>query len=91
METIKQYTYILLFGILGFLAQIIVHAAGEMGYLFLLVRDFETWSFGLSWDALLVAHAVWTYGLILLGVGIGLWQGAYWWRRIYVANIRNLN
>ena len=79
----KKYFYIASFTFLGLLFQQVVHGVLEVSYINLLVKDFETYSFGLSWDAWYIIHAVGTVVLLLIGVGVGLWQGLYWQKRLY--------
>ena len=80
----KKVVYIISFTFLGFLLQILVHAGIEIGYIRLLEIDFNKYTFGLSWEELLLAPSI--GGIVLvLAVGIfGFWQGTYWWRRLYV-------
>jgi len=79
----KKGFYISSFIFLGLLVQLLIHAALEEGYIFLLTSDFETYSLGLSWYGLKTVHAVFTALLIICGIGVGFWQGRYWWRKIY--------
>lgn len=79
----KKKVYIMLFVILGLLLQLLVHALLELNYLNLLIGDFSKYSFGLSWSQLFIARSLITISLILLGVAFGLWQGRFWWKKVY--------
>lgn len=79
----KKIIYIILFTVLGFLLQLLFHALVEIWYLQKLLSDFEQYSFGLSWAWWYQFHLAATIGLSLAGLGLGWWQGFYWWRRIY--------
>ncbi len=85
----KRKFYIISFSFLGLLLQFLVHALIEMRWIKLLVVDYNKYSFGLSWDQLLLVHSVGTIVLIILGLLFGYCQGKYWWQKLYVEKIRN--
>ena len=79
----KKIVYILLFTLLGVLLQFFIHALLEIWYIRLLTSDFQTYGLGLSWTNWFLIHHIATVILLLVGVILGLWQGMYWWKRIY--------
>ena len=79
----KKITYIVLFTILGFLLQLLLHSILEFIYIRLLVGDFEIFGFGLSWSNWFLVHYIFTVTLLVLGVSFGLWQGIHWWGILY--------
>ena len=80
----KKAFYIAMFTFLGFLLQLFVHAVVERWYISLLVGDFATYGFGLSWEQWFSIHYAATVILAAAGIAFGFWQGIYWWKRIYV-------
>ena len=74
----KRYFYILLFAILGVILQFIVHAIIEIWYIGLLLRDFERYGLGLTWDQWVSIHHVSAVILFLVGLSFGCWQGRLW-------------
>lgn len=80
----KRTVYIALFTLLGVLAQFLIHGILEVAYIILLVKNFDVFSLGLSWHTWVMIHDVVAVMLLAAGVGVGLWQGFYWWRRIYI-------
>jgi len=80
---LKRTIYVFSFGFLGFLVQFLVHVGVEIVYIDLLIRDFDTFGLGLSFDAWFTIHAVGAVVLAIVGAAIGIWQGFYWWKRIY--------
>ena len=81
--SVKKGFYVCAFTILGVLLQFIVHGALEMWYIGLLLADFHTYSLGMSWDAWITVHDVFTVVLFLVGLLLGFQQGHYWWWRVY--------
>lgn len=79
----KRAVYILLFVVLGVIVSFLAHAAIELSLVKLLVSDFETYSLGLSWSTWFVLHYIMAGVLFLIGAGVGLWQGIYWWGVLY--------
>lgn len=79
----KRRLYIALFVLLGFLVQAFVHAALEIAYIILLWKNYAAWSFGLSYQALLVVHHLTALALLLLGLWYGYRQGVFWWNYLY--------
>ena len=80
----KKIIYITAFTVLGVLVQFLLHALIEVWYIGLLVRDFATFGFGLSWDTWFIIHAVLTILFLIGGVSAGYFSGKKWWRIIYV-------
>ena len=83
MET-KRKVYISLFTLFGLLFGIFITGFVEVIYIKLLLQDFITYSFGLSWDELNQYGQF--FGLILT-VACTAWgyvSGKYWWKQIYV-------
>jgi len=81
--SIKKGIYILLFTLLGLLAQFFIHIVVEILYINLLINNFAIFGLGFSWDAWFVIHIIWATVLLVLGAVFGFWQGVYWWKRIY--------
>jgi len=79
----KRNIYIFAFVVLGILLQFLVHAGLEIWYIGLLIPDFDTYSLGFSWEQWIMIHTIGTVILLIVGVLLGLWQGKYWWKRIY--------
>jgi len=69
--------------VLGLLLQQILHAVIEIGYIFLLGRDYLKWSVGLSWETLMFIHHLFGLTLLTLGAWWGFSRGNYWWGQIY--------
>lgn len=80
----KKVFYIILCAFLGLLLSFIAHAIIEIFAIWLLGRDFTTFSLGLSWEQLLFIHLIFTIALSLLGLIFGIWLGFRWWQYIYV-------
>jgi len=85
----KKILYIISFSFLGALIGLLLHAIVEIWYIGLLIRDFSTYSSGLTWNQWYTIHHVGT--VVLEGVGIfaGYLQGKYWWRRIYITKVNS--
>ena len=82
----KKYLYILCFVILGIILQQIVHTVVEMGYIKLLIDDFDTYGFGWSWDTWFIIHHVCSVALFLAGAFWGYRLGKYFWPKLYDEN-----
>lgn len=70
--------------ILGILVGFLIHALIEIIYINLLLSDFSKWGFGLAHSQWFTIHYYYSVITFVLGAGLGLWQGFYWWRIIYV-------
>ena len=79
----KQVLYIILFTLLGVLLQFLVHALIEIWYIHRLLANFQKYSLGFSWHEWLLVHRGGAIVLFIAGVIFGLWQGSYWWKKIY--------
>ena len=79
----KKIIYVALFTFLGFLLQLILHAVFEQWYISLLLKDFETFGFGLSWDEWFLVHHFLSVLLAIAGMLLGFWQGRHWYKIIY--------
>ena len=79
----KKSVYILSFSALGVLVQFLAHAAIEMWYIGLLLKDFPRYGLGLAWEQWVMIHHVGTVVLFLGGAYVGYRQGRLWWRKIY--------
>lgn len=80
----KRAVYIISFTILGVLLQFVLHAFVEVWYINLLVLDYQTYGFGLSWDDWYLIHDLAAIILAVAGLIFGFLQGRYWWKQIYV-------
>jgi len=83
----KKIIYIFSFTILGILLSFLVHAGIEILYLNLLISDFQNYSLGFSWAEWYMIHHVGSIVLFFGGVLFGLWQGKYWWVKLYESKI----
>lgn len=79
----KKNLYLLLCVLLGVLVTTVLHGVAENIYIELLIRDFETWSFGLTWKHWYTIHTLTTVLLLLVGVVGGWFVGLQWWKRVY--------
>lgn len=79
----KKTVYIIAFTFLGILLQLLVHALIEMWYIHGLLRNFKTYSLGFTWAQWFQIHMIYSVILFVLGAIFGLWQGFYWWKKIY--------
>lgn len=82
-EEMKKYIYIFCFVVLGIILQQILHTVIEMGYISLLLRDFDKYGFGWSWDTWFMIHHVYTLILFIIGILWGYWMGKYFWPKLY--------
>ena len=83
----KKILYITLFTILGILVQFLAHSGIEIVYISLLVTKFEVFGLGLTFATWFTIHNIFTVVMFVLGAGAGLWQGTYWWKRLYGSQI----
>jgi hypothetical protein len=56
----------------------------EIPVIYLLIGNFEKYSFGLPWQRIIFFHLIFTIVLLLAGASLGLWAGFKWWRYIYI-------
>lgn len=80
----KKIIYIAAFTVVGIQLQFLLHALLEIGYVKLLVRDFVTFGFGLSWTDWYAIHYVLTIVFFIGGTAFGFVQGKKWWQILYV-------
>lgn len=80
----KRTIYIALFTVLGIMVSFLIHAGIEIPVIFLLVKDFDRYGLGLTWDQWYMIHHIGAILLFILGVVGGFFQGKYWWEVIYV-------
>jgi len=81
---VKRLIYLAASMVLGFLLQLMIHAALEIWYINRLLDDFERWNFGFSWAELWQIHHVLALILAFLGVAAGYQLGVTWWRIVYI-------
>lgn len=79
----KRNLYIFCFVILGIILQQMIHTIVEMWYISLLLKDWEMYSLGLSWDSWFMIHHIGSVLLLIAGISLGYWQGKYWWPKLY--------
>jgi hypothetical protein len=84
----KRNFYILFFTFLGLLLGFLVHGLVEIAVIVLLVRDFDKWGLGFSWDTWFLFHYVWAFITLLAGIVFGYKQGIKWWNTIYVKKFK---
>lgn len=80
----KKIVYITAFTVLGILLQFLLHSFVEQNYIYFLLKYFDTFSLGLSWNQLMIVHKIFSLLLLLGGILFGFLQGKYWWKYIYV-------
>lgn len=80
----KKTIYIILCGILGVMLGFILQTILEVPVIYVVVSDFEKFSFGLSWEKLMILHWIFTLVLLMLGLIFGIRKGFVWWKYIYV-------
>lgn len=83
-ENQKRNIYIALFTLFGFLFGVFIVGTAEVVYIMLLMRDFITYSFGLSWVELEQFGQMLALVTIITCVLWGYAAGKYWWKQIYV-------
>jgi hypothetical protein len=76
----KRAIFLTASAFLGFLIQLMLHAAIEIPYLALYGRDPDRFSFGLSWQSLVSLHHLLATVLAIVGVLLGYRQGRKWWQ-----------
>ncbi len=82
----KKKIYIILFVSLGIILQFLIHALIEIWYIGLLISDFQKYSLGFSWPQWFLIHYIGTAVFFIAGVIFGLWQGKFWWHKLYEKN-----
>lgn len=80
----KKIFYISMAVVLWSLIAFILHVVIEVPIIYFMIRDFDKYSFGLSWDQLMQAHYTFAVILVLAGGIFGIWCGLKWWDYIYV-------
>lgn len=80
----KRIIYVVLFTLLGIMVSFLIHAGIEIPVIFLLLKDFDRYSLGLTWDQWYMIHHIGAVLLFILGVVGGFSQGRHWWEIIYV-------
>jgi len=80
----KKAVYVASFALFGFFLQLIIHGFIEMRAIQLLTHDYETYGLGLSWSTWFMIHHVLSLIVLILGVTLGIKQGFYWWRILYI-------
>src|SRR3989338_5632052 len=84
----KKIFYIGAFAILGALFQFLLHAGIEMWYTSLLLKDFDVYGLGLTWDQWVYIHDSSAVFLLIAGIGGGYCEGRYWFSRMYDMKIK---
>ncbi|MEK7642906.1 MAG: hypothetical protein AAB372_00415 [Patescibacteria group bacterium] len=84
MGVLKHRIYIFLSIFLGGLIAFVLQALLELWYLQLLARDFEAYSFGLTWSTLFFVYRGISFIVFIAGVWAGFRLGEYWWELVYV-------
>lgn len=67
----KQKIYITLFILCGLLFGFFLHMLFEIVIIDLLIRDYETYSFGLSWEQWFLVHGILAIVLQVAGIIVG--------------------
>jgi hypothetical protein len=79
----KKVAYISLFTLLGVLVSFLIHGVLEISVVHFLTTEFSTYNLGLSWSQWFAVHRWGSWLLLIIGIGVGLWQGVYWWEVLY--------
>ena len=82
----KRSFYTFSFIVLGVLLQQVIHAILEIWYIGLLVNNFATYGFGLSWHTWFTIHAVYSIVLFIAGAVWGYSMGKKFWPKLYDKN-----
>jgi hypothetical protein len=80
----KRTVYYVCFAFLGGLLGFVVHAALELWYSALLVKNFDRYGLGLTWANWFLIHNIVTAILVLVGLRMGYGWGKKWWQILYV-------
>ncbi len=79
----KKKIYIFLFSILGALVGFLAKGLVELKAIELLLFNFEKYSFGMSFENIVILHNAFSFLALFLGALVGFFQGKYWWRILY--------
>lgn len=79
----KKIVYLFSFVVLGILVSTLLHAAIEIPVIYLLLDDFERYGLGLTWEQWYRVHGIGAAVLLVVGMGLGYWQGVHWWNVLY--------
>ena len=80
----KQYFYILLFTLLGWMVLYLLYAMIEYLILTTLLEDFDHYGLGLTWGSWWYLVHLLSALFSLTGITVGFLQGRYWWQIVYV-------
>ncbi len=80
----KRVIYLAAFTVLGALLLFLAHALLEMAVLSFLLRDFDRYGLGLSWNQWYAFHQALGLALLIVGICLGYRWGVFWWQAIYV-------
>ena len=73
--------------VFGILITTFFHGVVEMTYVIkFLLKDFDKYSFGLSWEQLFLFHKISAVTLFLVGAIGGVKAGIFFWPRLYDEN-----
>jgi len=75
--------YIAFFTLLGAMVGFLTHGLLEIFYIQFILSDYETFTFGLSWRAIMFLHGSFVVMLTAGGAHVGYLEGKYWWHAIY--------
>lgn len=84
----KKIIYITCWGIVGFLLSFIIHAIIEIPVLFLLMKNFDKFGLGLSWNDWYLIHHILSVIIAVLGIILGVKAGFIAFRKIYIEGVR---
>ena len=79
----KKQVYVVLFIILGILLGFIAHGIIEIWFTRRLLKDYNRYSLGHSWQTWFSIHLYFSVFLFVLSGLIGYLQGKFWWRVVY--------
>lgn len=80
----KRKLYYFLFSLFGVMLGFLAHAIIELNYIKLLMRNFDMYSFGLSWDDWEKIHSAGVFILVIAGAWLGYRVGRRCWQILYV-------
>ena len=90
MYHVSHRVYILTTILFALLISTLIHGFVEKFYIDLLLNDFDTWSFGMTWNTLNKVHTIFTSLMLLAGVIVGYVLGKRWWRIVYIERKKGL-
>ncbi len=79
----KKTIYLVMFVVLGVLIAFLAYAMIEVWYIDLLIKDFQKYSLGFSWNHWFLINRLLALIFFTGGIFAGYYQGIFWWKKIY--------